>query len=146
MNILELHSYDCDLVYTFDEAFPPKVWEKIVETFVASPWCKFLIMFKAAKALMEVSRLPLMKKGSKDSSNAMFLIKSSFIKKQQPWNQNVHRPIRDQCDQYHLDASHMFWENCKAFWGNTALAKKAVANLKADTAKVIADTFNERER
>jgi hypothetical protein len=160
MNILDLHLYDCDLVYTFDEAFPPVLWEKIVETFVASPRCKFLIMFKAAKArtgykdlqsqlseagLKEVSRLHLMKKGCKDSSNAMFLIKSSFLKRK-PSNQNVHRPIRAQCDQYHLDASHMFWENCKAFWGSTALAKKAVANLQADTAKVIADTFNARKR
>jgi hypothetical protein len=50
MDILGLHSYDCDLVYTFDEAFPPNVWEKIIKTFAASHRCKFLIMFKVGKS------------------------------------------------------------------------------------------------
>ena len=44
-----MHLYDCDLVYTFDEAFPPELWEKIVRMFVASPRFKFMVMFKAAK-------------------------------------------------------------------------------------------------
>ena len=50
MNIFDLHSYNCDLVYTFDEAFLHELWKKIVQTFTTSPCCKFLNMFKAAKA------------------------------------------------------------------------------------------------
>ena len=52
MNILDLHLYDCDLVYTFDEAFPNDVWKRLARPcFVKSCRCNILIMFKVAKAL-----------------------------------------------------------------------------------------------
>jgi hypothetical protein len=75
MNIFDLDYYDCDLVYTFDEAFPPALWGKIVRTFVASPRCKLLITFKPAKATPGCPSLHLSKKGG-ESSNAMFMIRS----------------------------------------------------------------------
>jgi hypothetical protein len=51
-----LHKYlndlaicDFDLVYSFDEVFIQKDWEKVMETFLASPGCKFWITFKLFK-------------------------------------------------------------------------------------------------
>ena len=152
MNILDLHSYECDLVYTFDEAFPYDVWKKIVETFVKSHRCKFLIMFKVAKAsrgykalqaeLLQagvscIGKLCLKKKGG-ESSNAMFFVKSK------PWNQGVDRTLRSQhCP---TDPSKRFWEKCKEFWGSIKMAKTAVAELMAETDQLISTEKKQRKR
>ncbi len=152
MDILDLHSYDCDLVYAFDEAFPYDVWKKIVETFVASTRCKFLIMFKAAKAspgykalqaelwqagLRAVDKLYLQKKGG-ESSNAMFFVKDKL------WNQGVDRVLRSQ--RRLTDPSHSFWKKCNEFWGSIEMAKTAVAELKAHTDQQILTEKKERKR
>jgi hypothetical protein len=149
LDVFDLHSYDCDLVYTFDEAFPPDVWAKIIRTFVASPRCKFMVMFKAAKAakgykdmqrelqekgLTEVGRLYLKKKGG-ETSNAMFLTKA------RPSNQKIHRALRSHRQS---DPSKRFWEHCKEFWGDTEIAKKAVAELKANTEQIIIGELKQR--
>jgi hypothetical protein len=152
MNILDLHSYECDLVYTFDEAFPYDVWKKIVETFVKSHRCKFLIMFKVAKAsrgykalqaeLLQagvscIDKLCLKKKGG-ESSNAMFFVKSK------PWNQGVDRTLRSQhCP---TDPCKRFWEKCKEFWGSIEMAKTAVAELMAETDQLISTEKKQRKR
>ena len=151
-NILDLHSYDCDLVYTFDEAFPYVVWKKIVKTFVASRRCKFLIMFKVAKAyhgykallnellqagLRPVHKLQLNKKGG-ETSTAMFFIKD------RPSNNGGERVLRSQhCLR---EESNWFWGKCKEFWGCTEMAKKAVAELIANTGQQISNEKNDRKR
>lgn len=99
-------------------------------------------MFKVAKAsvgykalqtelheagLREVGKIHLKKKGG-ETSNAMF-----FIKEKQA-NQKVSIVLRSHCRQF--DPSNRFWENCKDFWGDTEIAKKAVlAQLNANTEK-----------
>jgi hypothetical protein len=149
MDILDLHSYECDLVYAFDEAFPPAVWKKIVKTFVVSRRCKFLIMFKVAKAspgyktmqkellqagLRCIHKLCLRKKG-KESSNAMFFLKDK------PVNQDLDRVLRSQ-DR----PTDRFWEKCKAFWGSIEMAKTAVAELMATTDQQILTEKKQRKR
>jgi hypothetical protein len=138
MDILDLHAYDCYLVYTFDEGFPPDVWEKIIETFVASHRCKFFIMFKVGKSakgnarvlekieqagIMKVHKLTLAKKGG-EGSNAMFFVKDKSR------HQHIGRVLRSQ--NCLPDQSDWVWEQCKAFWGGIEMAKKAVAELKAN--------------
>jgi hypothetical protein len=39
------------VVYSFDEALPLGVWEKLVDLFLASPTCKYLVTFKAIKTM-----------------------------------------------------------------------------------------------
>jgi hypothetical protein len=118
MDILGLHSYDCDLVYTFDEAFPPNVWEKIIKSFAASHGCKFLIMFKVGKSaegnasllekmeqagIMEVHKLKLAKKGG-EGSNPVFFAKDKSR------HQHVGRLLRSQ--NCLPDPSDWVWEKC----------------------------------
>jgi hypothetical protein len=119
LDIVALYLYDCDLVYTYDKAFPPSLFDKVLKTFVASPRSEFMIMLKAAKAspgyrdlqrqlkaasLKEVIRLPLQKKGSSETSNAMFLIKENQS------NQTFDRMLRSTYTQL---SSCLFWENCR---------------------------------
>lgn len=87
--------------------------------------------------MREVGKIHLKKKGG-ETSNAMF-----FIKEKQA-NQKVGSVLRSHCHQF--DLSNRFWENCKDFWGNTEIAKKAVAQLNANTEKIILDKLQQRKR
>lgn len=80
--------------------------------------------------MTEVTQLYLKKKGG-ETSNAMFLIKGMQS------NQTVHMVLQSQCQQ--LDPSNNVWETFRAFWGNTETAKKAVADLKTSSEKIIFD-------
>lgn len=147
MDIFDLDCYECDLVYTFDEAFPRDLWLKIVKTFRASPRCKFLIMFKVAKSFPEcrawnqelrtlagvtlVDKLSLSKKGG-ESSNAAFFVKDDLL----------HRDTKDtnvEClvgngNHEASRTSGTVWEQCRPFWGCHELAHKTVSQLTAKIA------------
>lgn len=136
MDILEMDSYECDLVYTFDEAFPKALWLKIVKTFRASPRCKFLIMFKVAKSFPDckawneellmlggvtlVGKLALSKKGG-ETSNAAFFVKNEIL------NRDLNRSGG------HNEVPETFpsvWEECHHFWSCKEIALQAVSQLR----------------
>jgi hypothetical protein len=170
MNIFDLDYYDCDLVYTFDEAFPPALWGKIVRTFVASPRCKLLITFKPAKAtpgykdwqrymkdlgLREACPcLHLSKKGG-ESSNAMFMIRSEdheYNPSDTDWAKGE-QFYGDMTDAKHAsmdgrmtrNPSSTFWDlSAKKFWGGITIVKEAVADLKAQADAVKSDAKMKR--
>ena len=170
MNIEQLDWYDCDVVYTFDEAFPQQLWGKIVRTFVASPRCKLLITFKPAKATIDYirwqqymkdlglieacPRLHLFKKGS-ENSNAMFMIRSenhNYNPSDTDWaeGEKFHGDLAMahkaslRAQQCKPNPTNTFWEQSKNFWGDTMIARKAVADLEAQAATVASDAKRNR--
>jgi hypothetical protein len=137
-DILELLSYDCDLVYTFDEAFPYNVWQHIVRTFCASRRCKFLIMFKVAKSfpgikawyqeLLQVGgvtlvhKLCLSKKGG-EGSTAMFFVKNEHLN---PTTCSLHELQR---------LPDQVWESCRPFWDSRDTALRAISEVEISVSK-----------
>lgn len=143
-DLQDFHTYDFDIVYSFDQAFSFEDFAKMVQTFLNSPRAKLLISFKAAKERSEnnevnsilefvgvtlVHSVPLRMKVSQEACTAAFYIKDNF---QQPMTTNQT-----------IDTLAREWQKCSQFWNQNTVIE-ALQNLKEEVSGALDETLSTR--